>query len=159
SVRADYPSRSECLPLDVDLRILGGGPCERDQGCFLANFSPECTRAIEEKMVKQAALDADHAVVTDEKVDAQLLATDGNEFHCVDHTMRPISNFFCQLEPRQHRPARRIKAIATDFLAWKFFALQNERSQSRGRAKRRAGGTVRPAADNRYIDNFHSVSV
>ena len=110
-------------------------------------------------MVKQAALDRDFSSLAPRKINPQFLAADGNKFHGVEGRVRTLPNFLLEFESLQHRPTGRIDTITADFFAWKFFPLQNERSQSCGRAKRRAGGTGRPAADNRYIDNLHSASV
>src|SRR6266567_7074810 len=59
----------------------------------------------------------------------------------------------------QYWPALRIQAIAAHFLARKFFAFNQERAQSVGRAKGRAGRARRSAPDDRHIENFHLVSV
>src|SRR4029077_3055385 len=90
SVRSDYYSRGECLSHDVDLPIFGGGPIERDQRCFLANFGSECARPIEEKMVKQAALDRDHAAVAARKLDPQFFAANGNKVHGIEGSVRAV---------------------------------------------------------------------
>ena len=157
SVRTDDDASDECFSDDVDLPIFGGGPIERDQRCFLANFSSECARPVEKKMVEQAALDRDLAVNAAWKIDPEFLAADGNEFHRVKHTVRRVSNLFGELESLQDGPARGIDAITTNFFTWKFFPLQDQGSQSGGRAESRAGRTGRSTTNNRYIDNFHLV--
>src|SRR5438477_346042 len=125
SVRSDYHTRGERLPHDVDPPIFGGGPIERDQGCFLANFGPECARPIKKKMVEKTPLDRDLAVIAARKIDAQLLAADGNKFHCVEGSVRTVPNFLLEFESLQHGPAGRIDTIATDFFSRKFFPLQD----------------------------------
>ena len=136
---------------------MRSGPIERDHRCLFANLGAERARSLKKKVVKQAALDADHTVLALRKIDPQFLAADGDEFYGVDHTMRPISNLFGELEFLQDQPARRIDAIAADFFAREFFTLQNQRSQSGGRAKRSAGRTGRSATDNRNIENLHLI--
>src|SRR4029077_1901613 len=124
SVRSDYYSRGECLSHDVDLPIFGGGPIERDQRCFLANFGSECARPIEEKMVKQAALDRDHAAVAARKLDPQFFAANGNKVHGIEGSVRAVPDVLLEFEALQHGPAARVEAVTANFLARKFFPLQ-----------------------------------
>ena len=76
-------------------------------------------------MVEKAALHRNLSAFVLRKVDPQLLAADSNEFHRVERGVRPILNLFRELEFFQDRPAPGIDAIAANFFAGKFFALQN----------------------------------
>jgi hypothetical protein len=108
-------------------------------------------------MIKQAALNCDFGVIAARKIDTQFFAADGNEFHGVESAVGSFSDFWRDFEPFQHWPARRIDAVSTDFLARKFFAFDDKRSQSGRGAKRGAARTRRAASDNRNIDHFHLV--
>src|SRR2546430_406424 len=63
SIAADDHASRESFPHDVDLPILRGGAIESNQRCFFANFSAERARAAEKKMIEQAALDCDLALI------------------------------------------------------------------------------------------------
>jgi hypothetical protein len=73
--------------------------------------------------------------------------------------MRQRANAFEDFEPAQDRPARRIQAIAADFLAREFLAFEQERAQTCLRAKRCASRSRRTGADNDDVDNFHCASL
>jgi len=69
--------------------------------------------------------------------------------------MRQLPDALGDSEPPQHWPARRIQAIAANFFAWEFLALEKESAQSRGGAKCRTGRSAGPAPDNRDIKYLH----
>ncbi len=159
AIGPDHNTRSESFADDIDLPILRDGPVERDQRRFLSNFSAEGARTIQKKIVEKAALDRDLAAIIAWKVDPQFSAIDGDEFDRVEHATWQLSNLVGQTEPLEHRPARRIDAIAADFFTRKFLTLDNQRPQSGRGAKGSARGTRRASSDYCYIDNLHRASV
>jgi hypothetical protein len=60
-----------------------------------------------------------------------------------------------QIKAVKDRPGRWIQTIAANFFPGKCFSFKNECSQTRERAKRRAGGSGRTRAHNRHIEGFH----
>src|SRR5215469_4589411 len=58
----------------------------------------------------------------------------------------------------QYAPARRIQTIAADFLAWKFFPVEYERSQAGKRAKCGAARSGRATAYDDDIKPIHYAS-
>ena len=110
-------------------------------------------------MIEQTALNRDLRVIASRKIDMQLFAADGNEFHRVELTVRGTSDLLRDFELFKDRPAGRIDAIPADFFTRKFFAFNDERPQPGFGAKRGAGRARRAAADNGNIDNLHFVAV
>ena len=93
------------------------------------------------------------------KFNPQFFAIDGNELDRGERAARRILNLFGNVESFQDRPGRGIDAIAADFFARKFFALENKRSQSGCGAKRGTSRTGGSATDDRNIENFHYISL
>ena len=67
--------------------------------------------------------------------------------------MRKAAHLLSDLEPAENWPASGVDAVAADFLARKFFPLENRRSQTGGRAKSTAARTGRPGADDSDIEH------
>src|SRR5439155_15711079 len=110
-------------------------------------------------MVEKTALDRDFALIARWKIDNHFSPVNGNKFDVVESAMRQGMSARKQFQPAQHRPARRIDAIAANFFARKFLALDQDGSQSGSCAKCRAGRSGRTAADHRDIKKVHRHSV
>src|SRR6202040_2545311 len=99
--------------------------------------------------------DRDFGLIARRKIDNYVSAANGDKLNRVESPMRQAVNSFCDRKSAQNWPARRIDAIAANFFARKFLALEHNGLQSRGGAKGCAGRSSRSAADNCNIENFH----
>jgi hypothetical protein len=68
--------------------------------------------------------------------------------------MRKLSHPCADSEPAQNGPARRVDAIAANFLTRKILPLDDRGSQASACAKSGATRPSRPAADNRDIEHL-----
>jgi len=110
-------------------------------------------------MVEQAAFDCDLAFAAGGKIDNHLSTANGDKLDGIEGSMGQLSDALGDSEPPQDRLARWIQAIAANFFAREFLALEKEGAQSRGGAKRGTGRSGGPAPDGRDIKYFHRASL
>ena len=110
-------------------------------------------------MVEQAAFDCDLAFAAGGKIDNHLLTPNGDKLDGIESSTRQLPDALGDPEPAQDRPARWIQAIAANFFAREFLALEKEGAQSSGGAKRRTSRSAGPAPDDRDIKYFHRASL
>jgi hypothetical protein len=130
----------------IGRRKRGGRYRFKDRGA-------EFPRAVEEQLVEEASLDRDLGIVTHGKLDRDASSADSDELDTIQFSMRQTSNAVHQFEPSQDRPARRIQAVAANFLARKFLSFENHGSQTGRRAKGSAARPGRAAADDCDIEH------
>jgi hypothetical protein len=119
------------------------------------NLRPELASAPQQQIVEQAPLNGQLAIVSVWKINNHVTPAHGNELDRVQFGVRQITDTLRETESFQHRPARRVQAIATHFFPGKFFPLKNKRLQTRGRAKRGAYGSSGSAADDCNVKDVH----
>lgn len=124
--------------------------CHRDT---FTNSGAKFARTLHRQLIEKAALDRDLRFVAGRQSHRHSSTAKANEFNAIKHTMWQDPNAFRQLEPPQNRPAGRIQAIATNFFAWKKLSLQQERSQTRGRAESSAARSAWATPHDRYIEH------
>ena len=110
-------------------------------------------------MVEKTAFDRELALIARWKIDNYLSTADGDELDALKLRMGQSRDPLHKIKPVQHRPARWIQTIATNFFAREFLALEKEGVQSSGGAKRRTGRSGGPAPDDRDIKYFHRASL
>ena len=127
---------------------------QRSHGRGLKNGGSQFSRAIQKQLIETTAFDCDLGVVAGRKIDAQPTAADSNKINAIEFAVRQSPDTFGKLKPPEHRPARRVDAIAANFLARKILALQDRGAQTRRRAKCRAARSGWATADDREIEHF-----
>jgi hypothetical protein len=65
-------------------------------------------------------------------------STHADEFYFRQSRMRQVTQLITHTEPLEDGPARRVDAIAANFLPWEPFAFEEQRPQTGLRAERRA---------------------
>src|ERR1700704_3716710 len=123
------------------------------------NFCTELTRPLQEDGIERAAFDRDLGVFPTRQVDPEMNVTHIDKFHPIERTMWQGSNALIDSKSPQNWPTLGIQTIAAHLLTRKFFAFNQKRAQSVGRAKSRAGRARRSAPNDRHIENLHLVSV
>jgi hypothetical protein len=104
-------------------------------------------------LVEETAFDRNFGVIANGKLYAHASSTDSNELDAAQFSVWRTPNPFRQFQAPENWPAGRIQAIAANFLARKFFALDDRGPQTGGSAKSGAARTGRPASDDRDIEH------
>jgi len=79
-------------------------------------------------MVEKTAFDRELALIARWKIDNYLSTADGDELDALKLRMGQSRDPLRKIKPIQHRPARWIQTIATNFFPGKFFPFQEKRS-------------------------------
>ena len=113
-------------------------------------------RTLEKNLIQCAAFHCNFGVRPTGKWNADPSTADPDKFNRVQSAMGQLTNRVGNPEPGQHRPTGGFQAIAANFLAWKGFAFEDNRSETALRANDCASGTGWTSSDNRNINPFHS---